>query len=167
MEQAPARAETRSRYYGGGAVHNGEVPELPEVEALAAVLAARAVGTTIGSCRLTSFAALKTVSPTLDDLVGRTVTGLERRGKHLCLDAEGLWLVVHLARGGWIRWYDSPPPATARPGRGPLALRVRLDGDAGFDVTEMGTEKRLAIWVVGAPGQVESVARLGVDPLSR
>ena len=56
----------------------------------------------------------------------------------------------------------------ARPrqaGQGPLALRVGLDDGSGFDVTEQGTEKRLAIWVVHDPAEIEGVARLGPDPL--
>ena len=51
------------------------------------------------------------------------------------------------------------------PGQGPLALRVGLSSGAGFDVTEQGTEKRLALWVVNDPLQVEGVSRLGPDPL--
>ncbi len=123
-------------------------------------------GRRIDRCRLTSFAALKTVVPPLDDLVGRTVDGVERRGKFVCVDAQGLWLVAHLARGGWIRWYEALPATALKPGRSPIALRVGLDDGAGFDVTEMGTEKRLALWVVDDPGAVVPVAELGVDPLS-
>jgi formamidopyrimidine-DNA glycosylase len=40
-----------------------------------------------------------------------------------------------------------------------------FDGGSGFDVTEMGTEKRLALWVVRDPEEVEGLATLGVDPL--
>ena len=76
-----------------------------------------------------------------------------------------LWLVVHLARGGWIRWSDALSPGRARPTRSPLALRIRLDDGSGWDVTEMGTEKRLALWVVTTPTDVPAIAGLGVDPL--
>ena len=93
------------------------------------------------------------------------VTGVERRGKFVCIDADGLWLVVHLARGGWIKWFDRLPDTALRPGRSPIALRVGLDDGAGFDVTEMGTEKRVALWVVRSPEEVEPVAALGIDPL--
>jgi formamidopyrimidine-DNA glycosylase len=123
-------------------------------------------GRHIDQCRLTSFSALKTVQPALEDLVGREVAGVQRRGKFVCLDGTGLWLVVHLALGGWIRWYDTLPGTALRPGRSPIALRVRLDDGSGFDVTEMGTEKRVALWVVGAPEEVGPLAALGVDPLS-
>ncbi len=145
--------------------HNCPVPELPEVQALTAGLRARMAGHAIDRCRLVSFSALKTVRPPLDELVGRVVTDVQRRGKFVCIDADGLWLVVHLARGGWIKWFDKLPDTALRPGRSPIALRVGLADGAGFDVTEMGTEKRVALWVVRSPDEVEPVAALGVDPL--
>ncbi|MFP5377253.1 MAG: Fpg/Nei family DNA glycosylase [Acidimicrobiia bacterium] len=144
------------------------MPELPEIEALARFLAERAGGRTVERVELAAFAALKTFDPPLDALVGRTVEGCARRGKFLLLPTGGgerPWLVLHLARGGWLRWRDELPAAPARPGKGPLALRVGLDGGAGFDVTEAGTEKRLAVYVVRAPEDVEGIARLGPDPL--
>jgi formamidopyrimidine-DNA glycosylase len=141
------------------------VPELPEVHALARGLADRAVGQIVERCTLTSFSALKTVDPPLDQLVGRTVTSVERQGKYICLDGDGTWLVIHLARGGWIRWYEVVPGTALRPGRSPIALRLRLGNGSGFDVTEMGTEKRVALWVVDRPEDVVPLAALGVDPL--
>ena len=94
------------------------------------------------------------------------MAGAQRRGKYLCIEAGDLWLVTHLARAGWLHWRDPVPPAHARPGKGPLALRVGLSSGAGFDLTEQGTEKRLALWLVRDPSEIEGVARLGPDPLS-
>jgi formamidopyrimidine-DNA glycosylase len=142
------------------------VPELPEVEALALFVAEQAGGQRVERAELASLSALKTYDPALDALVGRTVVGATRRGKYLCIEAGGLWLVTHLARAGWLHWRDPVPPARPKPGKGPLALRVGLSTGAGFDLTEQGTEKRLAIWVVAEPDAVEGVARLGPDPLS-
>jgi len=157
------------------------VPELPEVEALASFVAGRAVGHLVVRCELAAIAALKTVDPPLDALVGRVVTGCERRGKYLCtsfadpgpdagvepggVEAGALWLVVHLARGGWLKWWERLPEAKARPTRSPIALRLGLDDGSGFDLTEMGTEKRLALSVVRSPTDVDGVAGLGIDPL--
>jgi formamidopyrimidine-DNA glycosylase len=141
------------------------VPELPEVEALTRFLDDRIAGRLVQRCELGAIAALKTVDPPLSALVGRPVVACTRRGKYVCVELEGVWMVVHLARGGWVRWRDKVPPERVRPGRGPLALRVGLDGGGGFDVTEMGTEKRLAVWVVGDPDDVQGVATLGVEPL--
>ena len=141
------------------------MPELPEVEALARFLDERTRGRVVERAELAAVAALKTFDPPLEALVGRRLGSCGRKGKYLLLHAEPLWLVLHLARGGWVRWSDELPPARAKPGKGPLALRVGLDGGAGFDVTEAGTEKRLAVHVVGAPEEVDGVARLGPDPL--
>jgi formamidopyrimidine-DNA glycosylase len=141
------------------------VPELPEVEALTRFLTDRGAGRRVTRCELGSFSALKTVDPPLSDVVGATLRSCTRRGKYLCFDLSPPWLVVHLARGGWVKWHDAVPAAPARPGRGPLALRIGFDDGSGFDVTEMGTEKRLALWVVSDPGEIEGVANLGPDPL--
>ena len=141
------------------------MPELPEVEALTRFLTERTAGRRVERCELGAIAALKTFDPPLSSLVGREVVSVVRRGKYLCMDLDGQWLVMHLARGGWVRWKDKLPPDPARPSRSPLALRMGFEGGSGFDVTEMGTEKRLALWVVGDPDEIEQVATLGVDPL--
>ncbi|HET6964851.1 MAG TPA: DNA-formamidopyrimidine glycosylase family protein [Acidimicrobiales bacterium] len=148
------------------------MPELPEVEALAGFLREHCTGQSMTRVEVAALSALKTFQPPVEALVGRTVTGVRRVGKYLAIaagppksDESDLWLVMHLARGGWVQWRDKAPPARARPGKGPLALRVGLSGGAGFDVTEQGTEKRLALWVVTDPAEVEGVATLGPDPL--
>ncbi|HZU79126.1 MAG TPA: DNA-formamidopyrimidine glycosylase family protein [Acidimicrobiales bacterium] len=142
------------------------MPELPEVEALVRYLDEQTAGAVVSRCELASIAALKTFDPPVDALAGTTVAGWRRRGKFLCMQTSGPWLVLNLARGGWVHWWDVPPKAAVRiGGRGPLALRVRLEGARGFDVTEMGTEKRLAVWVVRDPQDVEALATLGPEPL--
>ncbi|RJL32203.1 Fpg/Nei family DNA glycosylase [Bailinhaonella thermotolerans] len=148
------------------------MPELPEVESLAEFLRAHAVGRTVAGVDVVAFQALKTVDPPVSALAGLTVTGVARHGKFLDLDCDGLHLITHLARGGWLRWRaDLGSVRPARPGKGPLAARVRLapEGDepeAGFELTEAGTQKRLAIYVVHDPEQVPGIAGLGPDPLA-
>jgi formamidopyrimidine-DNA glycosylase len=145
------------------------VPELPEVEALAHHLREHAVGRTVHRVDVSSMQVLKTFDPPWTALVGRAVTGAGRHGKHLDVDCDGLHLIVHLARAGWLRWSENmsaPPP---KPGRGPLALRVHLGPPGqgpGFDLTEAGTKKGLAAWIVRDPAEVPSIARLGPDALS-
>jgi formamidopyrimidine-DNA glycosylase len=142
------------------------MPELPEVEALAAFLRERAVGHAVARTDIAALSAVKTFDPPLSALNGATVTGVARHGKFLDLDVDGLHLVVHLARAGWLQWRDSLPPAPPRPGKGPLAFRLHLDDSSGFDLTEAGTQKRLAVYLVRDVADVPGIARLGPDALS-
>lgn len=141
------------------------MPELPEVEALAAFLRERAVGRVVAGVEVGAISVLKTYDPPPTALAGLQVLGADRHGKWLDLDVDGLHLVFHLSRAGWLRWYDAVPPRPLRPGKAPQALRVRLDDGSGFDLTEAGTRKRLAVHVVRDPTQVTQVATLGPDPL--
>ena len=148
------------------------MPELPEVEALVQDLRGRLVGRAISRVDVAAFSALKTFDPPLQALHGTLVDDVTRHGKFLDIDASGVHLVVHLARAGWIRWRDEVPALPARPNsKNPLAARVviddpDLDAQPGLDITEAGTRKGLAIYVVRDPQQVEGIARLGPDPLS-
>jgi formamidopyrimidine-DNA glycosylase len=141
------------------------VPELPEVEALVGFLTERAVGRSIARVDIAAISVLKTYDPPVTALQGLEVTGVRRWGKFLDIDFSGLHLATHLARGGWLRWNDALPAVPPRPGKGPLAARVHLDDGSGFDLTEAGTQKRLALYVVRTPYDVPGIARLGPDPL--
>lgn len=141
------------------------MPELPEVESLAAFLREHCVGRVVARVDVLAIFCLKTYDPPITALNGLTVAGVARHGKFLDLDVDGLHLVVHLARAGWLRWKDTLPAAPPRPGKGPLALRVHLD-EGGFDLTEAGTKKGLAVYVVRDPQDVPGVASLGPDPLA-
>jgi formamidopyrimidine-DNA glycosylase len=144
------------------------VPELPEVEALAYHLRRHAVGLPVGRVDVSAFSVLKTFDPPITALHGQTVTGANRWGKYLGLQVGALHLITHLSRAGWLRWSDKLAAAPLKPGKGPIALRVHLGkpGDApGFDLTEAGTQKRLAVWLVDDPMKVPQIAALGPDAL--
>ena len=148
------------------------MPELPEVEALAAFLRERAIGRTVARADAAAFSAVKTFDPPLSALAGATITAVGRHGKFLDIDVDGLHLVIHLARAGWLQWRDSLPPAPPRPGKGPLAFRLHLAPEmpggpvSGFDLTEAGTQKRLAVYLVRDVADVPGIARLGPDALA-
>jgi formamidopyrimidine-DNA glycosylase len=143
------------------------MPELPEVAALAAYLTERAAGHVVDRADAAAFSAMKTYDPPLSAVVGRTVTGAGRHGKFLDIGIDGdLHLIVHFSRAGWLHYRDTLPAAPPRPGKGPTAVRVRLDDGSGFDLTEAGTQKRLAVYLVTDPARVPGIARLGPDPLT-
>jgi formamidopyrimidine-DNA glycosylase len=164
------------------------MPELPEIEALADHLRRHAVGLTVGRIDVAALSVLKTFDPPINVLHGQTVTGANRWGKYLGMQAGDLYLITHLSRAGWLRWSDKLAAAPLKPGKGPIALRVHLGkaGEApgsdagraargsdvagpaapGFDLTEAGTQKRLAVWLVDDPAKVPGIAALGPDALS-
>jgi DNA-formamidopyrimidine glycosylase len=151
------------------------MPELPEVEALAAFLRERASGHAVAHAYVAAISVLKTYDPSPDSLTGLVVGEVTRHGKFLDLalapagDTAGggdtVHFIVHLARAGWLRWREEIPAGPPKPGKGPLAFRVILDDDSGFDLTEAGTKKRLAVYLVRDPMDVPGVASLGPDPL--
>jgi formamidopyrimidine-DNA glycosylase len=167
------------------------VPELPEVESLAVYLRERAAGRVIDRADSAAISVLKTYRPDLTALRGRVLDTAVRHGKFLDLVALApesaasgpaepggpagqeaapengpLHLVMHLARAGWLRWREKLPPEPPRPGKSPLAFRLRFTDGAGFDLTEAGTQKRLAVYLVADPAEVPGVAALGPDPLA-
>ncbi len=146
------------------------MPELPEVHALVTDLGSRLGGRIIASLDIVSFAAVKTFDPQPSALAAATIDGVSRHGKFLditCSTAAGgvLHVIIHLARAGWIHWRDGPPLAPSRLGGGPLAARLVLDDGSGLDITEAGSKKSLALYVVTDPALVPGIARLGPDPL--
>ncbi|NOP95412.1 MULTISPECIES: Fpg/Nei family DNA glycosylase [Mycolicibacterium] len=143
------------------------MPELPEVEALADHLRRHATGREVTRIDVSALSVLKTFDPPTTALHGQTVTGANRWGKYLGLEVGPWHLITHLSRAGWLRWSDKLSPTPLKPsGKGPIALRVRLDEGVGFDLTEAGTQKRLAVWVVADPMAVPQIASLGPDALS-
>ena len=141
------------------------MPELPEVQALVDFLAERAVGQAVVGVELGSISVLKTYDPPPSALAGGPIDGVHRHGKFLDVDVDGIHLVFHLARAGWLRWSDAIPATVIRPGKSPIALRVRLSDGSGFDLTEAGTKKSLAAYLVRDVSEVPGIARLGPDPL--
>jgi formamidopyrimidine-DNA glycosylase len=145
------------------------VPELPEVEALAQHIREHGAGRTVARIDVASLSVLKTVTPPWTELHGKEVTGAGRHGKFLDVEVGDLHLIIHLARAGWLRWADTLSATPPKPGKGPLAFRVHLGPPGqgpGFDLTEAGTKKGLAVWIVADPKEVPGIAALGPDALA-
>ena len=150
-----------------GAPRLNTMPELPEVEALAVDLRGRLKDRAIIKIHLAQFSALKTFDPPLSALEGTLVDEVSRHGKFLDIEASGVHLVLHLARAGWVRWRDEVPSIPPKPSpKSTLAARVVLDSGEGLDITEAGTKKSLAIYVVRDPQEVPGIATLGPEPMS-
>lgn len=155
------------------------MPEMPEVAGLVEFLREHLAGSRVASVQIAAISAIKTADPALSDAEGRLVLDVLRRGKFLCLalgesdggpDGSAMTIAVHLSRAGWVRWSERPRTTPVRMGRGPLAARFTFVDDAGeivggFELTEAGTQKRLAVYTARSLDDVPGIARLGPDPL--
>lgn len=160
------------------------MPELPEVAALADYLDEHLAGAEVSQVQLGAFFVLKTADPPYNALIGRTVESVWRRGKFVVISTvpgEGdpaeastgsnhprLYALFHLAKAGWLQYHDVLPESRLKGGKVFTEARLgfRKDGrDFGFDLTEAGTWKRLALYIVRNPEDVQAVAELGPEPL--
>ncbi len=141
------------------------MPEMPEVQAIVEQLAERTTGKVVVAGHLVAFSALKTYALGLDALAGLEISGVTRHGKFIDVDAQGVHLIFHLARAGWVTWHTEVPRTIPRPGKSPIALRLELDDNTGFSLTEAGTQRHLAVHVVQDPRDVPAIAALGPDPM--
>lgn len=125
------------------------MPELPDITVYVERLAAKTVGQPLRGVRVKSPFVLRTVTPSLDDVIGRIVERVERIGKRIVLifapDASGaaeICVVLHLMIAGRLRWKK---PGAALSGVG-LAAFDFDDGTLLF--TEASKKKRASIHVV-------------------
>ena len=152
------------------------MPELPEIESLVVFLRERIIDHRVTQVALASINALKTFDPPVTGLIDASVLEVGRRGKFIVVsmvdsNGEPINLVTHLARAGWLQWRDQIPATPPKPGKGPLAFRIGFSDSqggsvGGFDLTEAGTQKKLAVYVVRDPEDVERLHNLGPEPLA-
>jgi formamidopyrimidine-DNA glycosylase len=139
----------------------GLVPEMPEMQALAERLDHFVGGSVLSGADALQFSALKTVAPSPESLVGRTVEHVGRRGKYVIFELGGPRLMIHLSQGGRVDVED-PPKATRPKG---AVVRLRFEGRPSVLVKEFGTERKAAWWVLEA-GDDGPLQGLGPEPSS-
>jgi formamidopyrimidine-DNA glycosylase len=137
------------------------MPELPEVQALAERLHHRLSGATFLGADVLSFSSLKTFSPQPEDIQGRVLASVGRRGKFLLFDLSGPRLLLHLSQGGRIDL--SKAKGTGRPRGG--VVRLRFDRGPTVTVREFGTERKAGWWIL-VQGDEGPLAKLGPEPFS-
>ena len=130
------------------------MPELPDIELYLHALRPRLVGRSILGVRLASPFLVRTTTPDIQTLVGRTVVGLRRMGKRIVLDTGGPHLVIHLMIAGRFQWRDEQAPIPRRLG----LLAIDVPGGT-LLLTEAGTTRRASAHVVA-----DSAALAAMDP---
>jgi formamidopyrimidine-DNA glycosylase len=121
------------------------MPELPDITVYIEALEKRILGERLERVRIVSPFLLRTVTPPLEQALGKTVLGLRRLGKRIAMELEDeIWLVLHLMIAGRLHWVERG----AKKGR---ALS-RNGYFAAFDFTsgsllwsEAGSQKRASL----------------------
>ena len=138
------------------------MPELPEVEITARLIAAATAGARIESVMAPGVNALRTYDPPLSALEGRTIAGVRRRGKLFLLDVEDdLTAVIHLMSAGRLQLFDTRASMRDRTSR----LLVRLEDGRELRLREFGTKQAAWVKLLRAPEarDEETIAELGPE----
>jgi formamidopyrimidine-DNA glycosylase len=134
------------------------VPELPEIEAFVLAQRRRIEGRTVDAVPVAHFATVKTIDPPMNDIAGREVMALRRRAKRLLLDVEGgLTVVIHPMSAGKLGVGDNHPRSTV--------FAVRFDDGLELSLSEPGSKRRAAVWLVDPAGLEELFGGTGPEPL--
>jgi formamidopyrimidine-DNA glycosylase len=137
------------------------VPELPDIVVYIEALEKRILGQTLEQVRIASPFLLRTADPPLASAEGKTVTGLRRIGKRICIGLEGsVWLVLHLMIAGRLHWKKRG--AKVSPPRG-LAAFDFANGTLLW--TEAGSKKRASLHVVAGEAGLRALDPGGLEVL--
>ena len=142
------------------------MPEMPDLEVYAEHMEKRIGGARLGGIRLASPFLLRTVSPAIDDVVGREVVGVRRFGKQLLVELDGeFYVVLHLMIAGRLQWQ---PLGRAVPKRVGLAAfdfeATPAQAEAGsLTLTESSKKKRAALRLAQGRDSLDALHPGGLD----
>jgi formamidopyrimidine-DNA glycosylase len=137
------------------------MPELPEVEVTRLGIAAALSGRRVAAVELRAPALRYPLPPDLgQNLRGRTLAGIARRGKYLLFDFGAGHVLLHLGMSGTLRVLPRGTPA----GR-----HDHVDIDFGDRLLRLNDPRRFGalLWLEGEPQTHPLLADLGMEPLER
>jgi formamidopyrimidine-DNA glycosylase len=139
------------------------MPELPDVTVYVEALERRLIGQPLLEYAILNVFALRSVEPPLQELVGRSVTGVRRLGKRIVVAFDDdLYLVIHLMIAGRFRWL----PRGSRTRVPPRIALARFEFSTGTLVlTEAGTKRRASLHLVRGADALRQFDRGGLEPL--
>ena len=137
------------------------MPELPDVLLYIECLKPRILGQTLERLRLASPFVVRSVTPPVSAIAGRTVQGLRRAGKQIVFEFDsGLFLVIHLMIAGRFQWKDKAARIPAR-----LGLAAFDFPTGTLLLTEAGSKKRASLHLVQGEAALAPFERGGLDVL--
>ncbi len=137
------------------------MPELPDITVYLDAIERRVLGKAMWRVQLVSPFVLRSVSPPIAEVAGKTVRELRRIGKRIVfgLDDE-LFLVIHLMIAGRFKWHDKTPKLSRR-----LALAAIEFESGTLVLTEAGTKRRASIYLVRGEDALREFDRGGIEIL--
>lgn len=136
------------------------MPELPEVETVAESLRAHLVGRKITGAAVSWHRTI--AQPAADEfvqqIIGRKIRSVTRRGKYVVIEMERGYLLVHLKMSGQLHILPAGEPLNSH-------VRVVLNLDSGQQLRFRDTRKFGRIYLVDNPQDV--TAGLGPEPLDK
>jgi formamidopyrimidine-DNA glycosylase len=136
------------------------MPELPEVEVTRLSLADRIAGASIESVRVGKPLRWPLAASAAQQLVGRRVLGVRRRGKYLLLDLDEGLLLLHLGMSGSLSFTNAASNAGTHDHFDLVTDRgvLRLNDPRRFGAVVYASSEE-------APEAAKLLGRLGVEPL--
>jgi len=137
------------------------MPELPDVTVYVERLAAKTVGQRLERISIRHPFLLRSVTPPISAVEGRTVVGVERLGKRIVLAFEGdLFVVVHLMIAGRLRWLERGKTTA------PNALAFFAFATGTLALTEAGKQRRASLHVVQGREALAALDAGGIDVMA-
>jgi len=134
------------------------VPELPELEAFVIAQREALTAEPIAAIPVAHFATVKTIDPPIVTLAGQRFTSVGRRAKRILFEAEGGdTLVLHLMSAGKL----------VVGGKRTKSARLVVEFEEGPDLTmtETGSKRRAAAWLLHPDALAAELAHIGPEPL--
>ena len=142
------------------------MPELPDLTVYIEHLDRRVTGETLHDIRLTSPFVLRTVSPAIEEVRARVVTGLRRLAKQIVLDLDGgYFVVIHLMIAGRLHWRGTAK-ALAKRGSNRNALAAFDFSSGTLLFSEAGRKKRASLRLVRGEDALAVLDPGGLDVLA-
>ena len=138
------------------------MPELPDLTVYIEALERRVLGRPIEKIRLASPFVLRSVSPSVAEVIGKKVVRIERLGKRIIFVLEDdLFAVIHLMVAGRFQWKDEPGAKV--PGK--LGLLAIDFPNGTLLLTEASTKKRASLHLARGRAALEAFSRGGLEPI--
>ena len=142
------------------------MPEMPDLEVYAEHMEKRCGGARLAAIRLASPFLLRTVSPAIDDLVGREVVGVRRFGKQLLVELDDeFYIVLHLMIAGRLQWQPLGRGVPKRVGLAAFDFEsTPAQAEAGtLTLTESSKKKRAALRLAQGRDSLDALHPGGLD----